>query len=242
MRVMLHCHSTWSYDGAWSLRAIGRLFGMLGVEAVLMTEHDTGFDPESFGRYVAACKDASTRSCRLIPGIEYSSPDNQVHILTWGVPRFLAEHRPVWETLRAVREAGGVAIFAHPARRQAWRVFDPAWVPMLSGIETWNRKTDGFRPSDMALRLSREFDLPATAGVDFHRAKQIFPLWQQITIPEDGDLEPAIIEAIRSRRMRPMLGDTPIDGTDQLRRTALGRISALLHACLSMKRKLKRGQ
>ena len=70
MKVVLHAHSTWSYDGQWELPRIARLYGALGVDAVMMTEHDTGFDPESFAAYRAACEAASTRRCRLIPGIE----------------------------------------------------------------------------------------------------------------------------------------------------------------------------
>ena len=46
MRVVLHCHSTWSHDGHWPLERIARLFGRLGIGAVMMTEHDTGFDPK----------------------------------------------------------------------------------------------------------------------------------------------------------------------------------------------------
>jgi len=45
LRVVLHANSTWSYDGRWSLVGIARLYGALGVGAVMMTEHDTGFDP-----------------------------------------------------------------------------------------------------------------------------------------------------------------------------------------------------
>ena len=99
IRAVLHAHSSWSYDGHWPLPEIARLYGRFGIRAVMMTEHDSGFDPASFQAYRAACAEASTSRCTLIPGIEYSSPDNDIHILTWGLQEFLAEHRPVMETL-----------------------------------------------------------------------------------------------------------------------------------------------
>lgn len=198
MRVVLHAHSTWSYDGHWPLARIARVFGALGVDAVMMTEHDTGFDPGSFGAYRDACAQASTRRCRIVPGIEYSSPDNAIHILTWGLRQFLAEHRPVSETLRRVREAGGVAVLAHPVRRDAWRQFDPGWIPLLDGIELWNRKSDGLCPGKEAQRLIAETGLPATLGVDFHGPKQIYPLAHLVDCPADSDPETALVAALRA--------------------------------------------
>ena len=208
IRAVLHAHSTWSYDGHWTLPAIARLYGRLGVRAVMMTEHDTGFDPASFGDYRAACLAASTPRCTLIPGIEYSSPDNAVHILTWGLDQFLAEHRPVTETLADVAAAGGAAILAHPVRRAAWMLFDPAWVPYLSGIELWNRKSDGLSWGIEALELIGATGLPATVGQDFHRWRQLWPLIQVFDLPGPIDdpalLEHALVAALRAGESRPM--------------------------------------
>lgn len=229
MRVVLHCHSTWSYDGHWSLGSLARLFGAMGVRAVMTTEHDTGFDPARFEDYCAQCAAASTDRCLLVPGIEYSSPDNDVHILSWGVPRFLAEHRPTLETLLAIREAGGVAILAHPERRQVWRRFEPAWAEYLSGIEVWNRKTDGLSPSANAAMIATSFRLPAVAGVDFHRWRQAYPLWNRLDMggraPEAG----TIIEAIRAGRLTPeVMGSRIADAQGALVDSPLSRAHRLL--------------
>ena len=217
MRVVLHAHSTWSYDGRWSLSRIARAYGALGVDAVMMSEHDTGFDPESFGAYRAACAAASTGRCTLIPGIEYSSPDNDIHMLTWGLDRFLAEHAPVLETLFDVQEAGGAAIFAHPVRRGAWEAFDPAWVPYLSGIELWNRKSDGITVGDQAARLMTETGLPVTVGQDFHRLRHMYPLTMKVARPT-GDLEAGLVAALRAGAMVPHAFRRPLLDGDTIRR------------------------
>lgn len=214
LRVVLHAHSTWSYDGHWSLSAIARIFGAMGVRAVMMSEHDTGFDPCRFTAYRAACAAASTARCTLIPGIEYSNPDNDIHILTWGLVQFLAEHRPVIETLAAVREAGGVAVFAHPVRRAAWRQFDTEWVPYLAAIELWNRKSDGISWSPEALQLIRDTGLPATVGQDFHRLRQIWPLTQAFDLPTgtapSSGMEHTLIAALRDGHTTPLAFRRPL--------------------------------
>lgn len=211
MRVVLHAHSTWSYDGRWELEQLARLYGALGVRAVLMTEHDTGFAPESFDAYRAACTAASTARCTLVPGIEYSSPDNDIHILTCGLPHFLAEHRPVTETLERVSEVGGAAIFAHPIRRAAWRQFDLSWVPHLSGIELWNRKSDGVTWGREAQALIADTGLPATVGQDFHHIRHLYPLTMVLPAPQQGETtEQLMLRGLRCGTARPQAFRKPL--------------------------------
>ena len=104
-----------------------------------------------------------------------------------------------------MRAAGGVAVFAHPARRDAWRLFRDPWVPLLDGIEIWNRKADGLAPGAQALRLQAETGLAPTVGVDFHRARHLYPLDHAVAAAaatRDG-LEPALVQAIREGRLAP---------------------------------------
>jgi predicted metal-dependent phosphoesterase TrpH len=213
IRAVLHAHSEWSYDAKWTLPAMARLFGGLGFHAVLMTEHDQGFKPDSYQRYRDACAEASTAKCRLIPGIEYSSPDNNIHILTSGLPRFLGEGRPVEHTIKDVQNEGGLAVFAHPVRRGAWKLFEDGWIPYLDGIEAWNRKSDGIAISPTGLELLERTGLPPTAGSDFHTLKQLFPLYHRLDLAagwSDGD----VIGQIKRGLGVPMAAGRPIfDGT-----------------------------
>lgn len=198
LRVVMHAHSIWSYDGRWSLDRLARMYGKLGADALMMSEHDTGFDPSRFAEYRAACSKASTESCTLVPGIEYSSPDNDIHVLTWGLKEFLGEHRPVLETLREVRALGGVSILAHPVRREAWQKIQPEWFEFLDGIELWNRKSDGISWGVEALKLIQDSGLPAFVGHDFHRLRHIWPIYQRFEPPAaKQSLEVALVSAIQ---------------------------------------------
>lgn len=203
LTVAIHAHSTWSYDGHWTLARVAQLFGSAGYDAVMMSEHDTGFDPDSFEKYRAECVEYSTARCRLIPGIEYSCPNNDVHILTYGLSTFLAEHQPVLETLTAVADARGAAIFAHPIRRSAFDKFDSQWTNYLHAIELWNRKADGVAPSDVAGELIERTGLPSSVGTDFHRLRHFWPLAMKMSIRDSGvdqTLESALVDALRERR------------------------------------------
>lgn len=205
--AILHAHSNWSYDGHWTLPALAMFYGRVGVRAVMMTEHDTGFDPDSFPAYRAACSAASTRRCTLIPGVEYSCPENITHILTWGLDTFLSEGRPVNETLRAVRDRGGVAILAHPVRRDAWRRFENSWIPDLSGIEIWNRKSDGICWGHEALDLIRRTGLSAMVGQDFHRLRHFYPLTHRFDLAASDFtmLEKALVRELAAGRSTPQV-------------------------------------
>ncbi|MEM9969484.1 MAG: hypothetical protein AAF762_00075 [Pseudomonadota bacterium] len=236
LNVVLHAHSTWSYDGTWELDRIARLYGAFGVDVVMMTEHDTGFDPTRFDDYRAECAAASTRRCRLVPGIEYSSPDNDIHILTWGLETFLAEHRPVLETLSAVSEAKGAAIFAHPVRRDAWKRFDPAWVPHLHGIELWNRKSDGIAPGAQAEALIAGTGLPATVGQDFHKLRHLWPLTMAIRA-EKTDPEADLVAALRAGEAVPRAFRRPLLVDGVLRRGPHDRLEAMRQRLRDLVRK-----
>lgn len=211
-RLACHIHSQWSYDADWPLHKLARLAEQWGVDALMMTEHDRGYDAARFGELAQACQAASTAQVRVVPGMEYSDPDNCIHILTWGVDHFLGQDRPTLETLHAVREAGGAAVFAHPARRSAWQRFDPQWAELLVGIELWNRKTDGVAPGVEARRLLSKYPtLLPFYGLDFHRNRQLFPLFMMVRPKHEADAddsEPsitgkAIVQAFCEGRAEP---------------------------------------
>ena len=240
--VVIHAHSVWSYDGSWQLEQIARLFGRLGYDAVMMTEHDTGFGPSQFAEYRQACAEASTARCQLVPGIEYSSPDNDIHILTWGLDHFLAEHRPVLETLEQVHEKGGAAVYAHPIRREAWKKYDTRWTKYLSAIEMWNRKSDGVAPSQQAVKLSIGTGLSAVVGMDFHRKNQIWPLSNYAPSAARETMEHDLVAALHAGRMVPkFMGRDILDNNGEILEVKLRRYKSLEKARVALRDFLRRG-
>lgn len=177
VKVAAHVHSTWSYDGEWSLDRIAQTFTGLGYGAVLMAEHDKNFDQARWQEYRLACAAVSTADIVLVPGIEYSDAENIVHAVVWGADvSFLGTGRPTLETLRAAGEQDTAVLLAHPWRAGAISRFRPEWAPLLSATEIWNRKSDGIAPRAAARFFAERHGLAPFASLDFHCARQLFPL------------------------------------------------------------------
>jgi hypothetical protein len=197
-----HIHSDWSYDGSWPIDQLATEFARRGYNILLMTEHDRGFTQAKLDDYRAACARASNSEILVVPGIEYSDATNTVHILTWGNVSFLGEAMPTSTVLEEVKRAQGVAVFAHPRRRNAWRQFDPEWSEKLLGIEVWNRKTDGWRPSEKGAALVETTGRIPFVSLDFHERNQFFPL----TMVLDLESEPSgdsVLQCLMARRCHP---------------------------------------
>jgi hypothetical protein len=203
LRVAAHVHSSWSYDGEWSLTDIAAAFSRRRYDAVLMCEHDRSFDQERWEKYRQACRAASNNRITLIPGIEYEDGDHVVHTPVWGaeVP-FLGAGRPTLELLGAAQKEGAVAVFAHPWRRNAIARYQPDWAPLLSAVEIWNRKYDGIAPNRHLVSLAARENLTPFVSLDFHTGRQFFPLALSMTLDEEPSAA-SMAEAIRSGRFEP---------------------------------------
>jgi predicted metal-dependent phosphoesterase TrpH len=238
-KVAAHVHSTWSYDGEWSLEDIARVFTRFGYDAVLMAEHDPGFDEARWQEYRLACEAASTSAIRLIPGIEYQDPDNVVHTIVWGenVP-FLGSKRSTLETLRAASEHETATLMAHPWRRKAIERFEPQWAPLLSATEIWNRKSDGIAPRPPAKAFAQAHRLTPFVSLDFHCARQFFPLAMAIEV--DTLTTTAIVRSIRNGNCRPeFAGMSALRFTDGPQGASMRAVERVRRALRTPLRKLR---
>jgi predicted metal-dependent phosphoesterase TrpH len=163
-----------------SLDGIAKLGEKLGATAVVMSEHDYCFTPLKWDEYLVACRQASTSRCKVIPGIEYSSPDDDFHVLSVGTPRFHGARRDLVDTLAEIRAEGGATVLAHPSRKNCFGKITPEILDQLDAIEIWNRKTDGLLPVKSYFQFSRARELGTTVGMDLHTWRQIFPMWNEI--------------------------------------------------------------
>jgi hypothetical protein len=194
-----HVHSEWSYDAKWSLADLSAKFKSRGCRVLMMTEHDRGFSASRLSEYREACAQASSAELLVVPGIEYSDASNRVHVLVWGDVPFLGESLPTGDMLTAAKAAGGVAVLAHPSRKSAWQCFKPQWAEALLGIEAWNRKYDGWAPSETSPDLLRAARAVAFVGLDFHTERQSFPLFMALDV-RGKICENTVLESLRARR------------------------------------------
>jgi predicted metal-dependent phosphoesterase TrpH len=201
-RVLLHNHSTWS-DGQLSLNEVVRVGERFGASAIAMSEHDFDFTSQKWSDYIEACRLASTKSCVIIPGIEYSSPDDDVHVVTVGAEGYFGARRDLTETLAAVHAEGGANILAHPRRRDCFGKITPELLHHIDAIEIWNRKVDGLLPVRSYFDFAKTYSLAITVGMDLHTWRQIFPMWN-IVIAHTGPLDGKFVAgALRDRTITP---------------------------------------
>jgi hypothetical protein len=226
IKVAAHVHSEWSHDASWSLPDLARSFRRRGFEAVLMSEHDDGFDAERWQSYRRACAAASLPGLALIPGIEYGDCDNAVHVPVWGDLPFLGSGLGTGALLRRARAEGGFTVFAHPWRRDAWRRFDEDWLADLSAVEIWNRKYDGWAPRADAVAFAQRHALAPFASLDFHTRRQFFPL--AMTIEIDGSpTRESVYDGLAAGRFTPtFLGAKAMAFTHGIASNALAAIEA----------------
>lgn len=205
IRAAVHVHTDWSYDGIWDLEALVRELKRRGYGAVLTAEHDRTFDAERWDRYRAACAVAEgALRIPVCPGIEYSDPDNVVHVPVWGadVP-FLGAGRDSAGLIADAADAGAVAVLAHPGRKDAWRRLDQRSLAALAGVEAWNRKYDGWAPGRVGTALAASHSLAPFFGLDFHTERQFFPLAMGIEAPAEAS-GTEVAAALAAGRHRPL--------------------------------------
>lgn len=216
-----HIHSSWSYDGSWTLQALATAFAARGQRVLMMTEHDRGFSSSRYDEYRNACAEATTTEIFVLPGIEYSDAENRVHVLTWGAP-FVGEGLPTETMLKEVTRQGGVAVLAHPDRRSAWECFKPEWAKYLLGVEVWNRKYDGWVPGQRGESLAELAAAARFVGLDFHARNQFFPLSMQLRVSGAVN-ETSVLQALKSRRCVPQAFGRDLDAAQFERRLPLLR-------------------
>jgi hypothetical protein len=205
-RVATHVHSEWSYDASWTLAALADEFARRGYDAVLMAEHDRGFYAARWEEYRHACAEASDERILIVPGMEYEDPSRVVHVPVWGEAMpFLGEARPTLDLLRDAHDAGGVAVLAHPWRRDAVSRYTPAWAPYLLGVEIWNRQYDGIAPNPRGRAFAAAAGLRPFVSLDFHTRRQFFPLAMVLEL-EGPATTAAVAAALRAGRVRSEIG------------------------------------
>lgn len=240
IKAACHVHSDWSYDGKWPVEKLAIAFKQRGYRVVMMTEHDLGFTEARRLEHREACARASSDEILVIPGIEYSDAKNVVHVLVWGPVPFLGEAVPTSELLKKVAAANGVAVLAHPSRKNAWQCFDPEWSKYLLGIEVWNRKTDGWAPGRHAAPLLKGTSLLEFVGLDFHAKNQFFPLALGMDIAAPPS-EALVLNCLRARSCVPLVFGSHLNQSRRSWKLATLRMAeAWRHSLASAYRKMRK--
>ena len=168
LSVELHCHSAASHDGRDPVELLLEQAAAVGLDALAVTDHDE----------IAASLEAVERAPLYdlvgIPGIEISTAAG--HVLGLGLTERIPPALTFEETIRRIREAGGLAVVPHPFQEMRHGVMAHISRDELAtadAIEVYNSRLFTGRSNRQARRFARERNLPMTAGSDAHIAEMV---------------------------------------------------------------------
>jgi predicted metal-dependent phosphoesterase TrpH len=175
--IDMHVHTTrGASDSSLKPVELARKAHRVGVDGVVITEHDRLWDPRELARF------RQTHSLFVANGMEVSTELG--HILVIGLDRYMSGIGRAEELRRVVLEAGGYMIAAHPFRhyfqrvhweREGWEPFDltpqqAARLPlfeMVDAIEVLNGGNNE-RENLYALEVAQALGKPGIGGSDAH--------------------------------------------------------------------------
>lgn len=204
---LLHVHSAFSYDSPTDLVDIARTARRHRFGCVLMSEHNNTLNDRRMAEFVARCDELSDSTLMIVPGLELSFDSNRVHLLAYGVRKFIestARAHTFGSLVERIRDQSAVAVLAHPSHQQALARISPADVAKLDGIEIWNVKNGNrFCPSGSDLRALSRFRAEGSrlfgfAGLDWHHLVNFVRLAVRVEIDELAARP--VLEALRAGR------------------------------------------
>ena len=175
--IDMHVHTTrGASDSSLKPVELARQAHRVGVDGVVITEHDRLWDPRELARF------RRTHSLFVANGMEVSTELG--HILVIGLDRYVSGIGRAEELRRVAREAGGYMIAAHPFRHYFYRVYweSEEWEPfdltpqqaarlplfeLVDAIEVLNGGNNE-RENLYALEVAQALGKPGIGGSDAH--------------------------------------------------------------------------
>ncbi|TVQ79031.1 MAG: phosphotransferase [Bradymonadales bacterium] len=215
-----HTHTQYS-DGKLSLPELVDFYGRRGFDVLGVTDHlceqnsllgraaiylDRTLKPESFRQYMTHLEAEAERAWQqyrmiLLPGFEITKNSlknhRSCHFLALGLDRYVSPDHSVIEAAKAIREAGGLCIAAHPISNRKTQ---------LGGLYLWDNREDlaGYfdaweiTDNQRILPEVAQSKFPKLANTDFHRPSQI-ESWKTVLHCEKHP--EAVLDAIRKQSL-----------------------------------------
>lgn len=160
MKCDLHCHTGYSYDSTAKPEEMVEAALQKGINCLAICDHE---EIKGARKAVEYAKD---RPILIIPGIEIKSKEGD--ILGLNIKEIIPNKLSARETIKKIKELGGLAIIPHPFGWSCSFKGDlEDLIPDIDGLEVINASIFG-RGNKKALIFSQKHNLPVTAGSDAH--------------------------------------------------------------------------
>ena len=205
-----HVHTEGSYDAAVPVERVLERAQAVGLDALCVTDHDT------IDESLRAVDLAPSFGLVAIPGVELSTADG--HLLALGVDQCPEPGRPVAESVRTVRDMGGLAIVPHPFQRSRHGIRRRDIVG-CDGIEVRNAWSMTGLRNRSARRFARARSYPKIGGSDAHSTATVGLTYTELALDPDRADRTTVLAAVRD-------GDTRARGVPAPRRRYLRKFAA----------------
>lgn len=189
-----HVHTRGSYDSSETLDAVLKSAMEAGLDGVVVTDHDC------ISYAVASVERAEALGLVGIPGVEISTADG--HLLGIGIDTRPPAGLAFTETVRRIRQAGGIAVVPHPFQRSRHGVSADT-ITGCDGIEVFNAQTVAGVRNRQAARFAADNGYPTFAGSDAHRYDMVGCAYTEVDIGSQPPTRENILAAMRAGRVRP---------------------------------------
>ena len=159
MKADLHVHTFYSYDSTASPKEMVEAAILKGIDCLAICDHG-----EVKGS-LEAIEAAIEKPILIIPGIEVKTKGGD--ILGLNVKELIPNKLSAKETIKRIKEAGGLAIIPHPfGWFCSFREDLEGLINEIDGVEILNASL--FGGNEKALAFARKHNLPWTCGSDAH--------------------------------------------------------------------------
>lgn len=174
--IDMHVHSEASFDGKEPVELILEQASDIGLDAVVVTDHD------EIEASLEAKRKAEDHDLVGISGVEVSTKHG--HLLAIGVDEMPEKGLSYEETMKEVRELGGVAVAPHPFQRSRHGV-KKRRIGLPDAIETLNAWfVTGYR-NKKAKKFADKKEIPGVAASDAHSIATIGKAYTAIEFEDD---------------------------------------------------------
>jgi predicted metal-dependent phosphoesterase TrpH len=199
IRINLHVHTRFSYDGYNSFAAIYRNAKSIGLDAVAITDHDTFEGVLAFQKWL---KENKVNDFQIIPAEEITCVDG-THIIGLFINQHTPSASPV-DVIKSIKNQNGLVFFPHPMRKDGIFNSEERDSALLAGdfFEIFNAKIDNGFNLEAQQQIKNYPHLTPLAGSDAHYNLDVLKCYCEIPFHES--IEQSVRVLAKRKKLRVM--------------------------------------
>lgn len=187
MKIDLHCHTKYSYDGSSSIEKIITHAKKVGLDGIAITDH------ENTKGWAEAIELGKKHNFLIILGEEIKTSKGDV--LGLFLKQQINGHKkdPRW-VMEEIRKQGGLVIIPHPFHgTEKFKDDITKYLDLVDAIEVFNGRMPIVKSDTKALEFAKKYKLGMTGGGDSHYYKAIGYTYTEFNGATEQELKEAIL-------------------------------------------------